>query len=64
MNEVVEFDGFAQWADRHLSAEELSDLRNVLAFDPTQGVLIPRGGGARKIRTAVGKRGKSGGGRG
>jgi hypothetical protein len=43
--------------------EERAELVSYLAFHPEAGVLIPRGGGVRKLRWALEGRGKRGGAR-
>ena len=43
--------------------EELEELKRVLALTPKLGDLIPHTGGARKLRWALGNRGKSHGAR-
>ncbi len=56
--EVLEF---RQVIDRLLSDDERFALLNVLMLNPELGVLIPRGGGARKLRFAFSGQGKRGG---
>jgi hypothetical protein len=46
-----------------LSDEEYGDLQSRIAANPDLGALIKGGGGIRKVRVAVGSRGKSGGAR-
>jgi hypothetical protein len=46
-----------------LTDEEYSEFQSRLAANPQLGALIKGGGGIRKIRVAVGSRGKSGGAR-
>src|SRR5579863_8271710 len=46
-----------------LSDEEYGAFQSRLAANPGLGALIKGGGGVRKIRVAVGSRGKSGGAR-
>ena len=46
-----------------LSDEEYRQFQLQLAVNPSMGALIKGGGGIRKVRLAVGSRGKSGGAR-
>ncbi len=46
-----------------LTPEELEALIMALADDPKAGTVIPRTGGLRKLRFAIGNKGKSGGSR-
>jgi len=61
--ELVETAAFTKQIDALLSAEEYREFQAALADNPQAGVLIKGGGGIRKIRVAVGSRGKSGGAR-
>ena len=58
---VVEFENFARFAAKHLSADECEALKDFLAINPEGGVLIQGTGGLRKLRWAMQGRGKSGG---
>ncbi len=58
---VVETPAFIAAATRCLSEEEKHELIGFLAFHPEHGVLIRGTGGVRKLRWAVGSKGKSGG---
>lgn len=60
---IVEADIYSKQAARIFSEAEHADFVVALAGNPYQGDLIPGTGGLRKIRVAVGKRGKSGGAR-
>lgn len=60
---VVETAAFISSAEGLLSADERRVLGNMLAQDPTCGAVMPGTGGIRKVRVAVGNRGKSGGAR-
>ena len=46
-----------------VSEKALTELKNELSDNAEAGKLIPEGGGLRKIRIALGGRGKRGGGR-
>jgi hypothetical protein len=61
MQAVVETSLFARRAEGLLSAGERMELINFLAANPLAGDLIGGSGGVRKVRFAVGARGKSGG---
>jgi hypothetical protein len=58
---VVEFEEFARFAAKNLSADEHSALLSFLAMKPNEGAVIPGTGGLRKLRWAIQGRGKSGG---
>jgi len=58
---VVETPTFLVAAARCLSDDEREDLIGFLARQPDRGDLIPGTGGVRKLRWAVGSKGKSGG---
>lgn len=45
------------------SPSDISALEQAIASDPTSGAVVPGLGGIRKIRFAIGNRGKRGGGR-
>ncbi len=65
MNEVelIETSIFTRQITALLSDEEYGQLQSRLAANPGLGALIKGGGGIRKIRVAVGSRGKRGGAR-
>ena len=63
MHTVVATPEFLSGARRLLSEEERAELVAHLAGRPDAGALIPGTGGARKLRWAVGGRGKRGGAR-
>jgi hypothetical protein len=54
---------FERAAKNVLSAQERRELEEDLNINPTKGPLIRGAGGLRKIRVAVGAKGKSGGAR-
>lgn len=58
---VVETAQFIRDATSRMTGSERSDLVFYLAANPEAGVLITDTGGVRKLRWAVGGRGKSGG---
>ncbi len=55
---IVEFPAFRAEADDLFTAEELDDLRTLLAFSPEAGKIIPGTGGIRKLRCGVEKKHK------
>ena len=57
---IVELPEFIRKSEKLMSAEERDRLLSFLAANPTAGVLIQGTGGVRKIRWAVGNKGKSG----
>ena len=61
--EFVEGSAFHRWNLRTLSDDDFRELQNALALRPDRGVLIPGGGGLRKIRWSVKGKGKRGGAR-
>src|SRR4051812_21249031 len=63
MQTVVETPSYLSDAERLFSPEERKAIVDRLAADPTCGVIIPGGGGVRKVRFGFGGRGKSGGAR-
>jgi hypothetical protein len=63
MQTVVETPSYLVDAERLFSTAERAAIVDRLAADPTCGVLIPGGGGIRKVRFGFGARGKSGGAR-
>lgn len=58
---VVETASFISDAKACMTDNERSEAINMIAAHPECGVLIPGGGGIRKVRFAVGGKGKSGG---
>ncbi len=52
---------FIRQAEELMSAEENSALKFYLGLQPEAGDLIPDTGGVRKLRWAVGSKGKRGG---
>ncbi len=58
---VVETRAFVAAAKESMSEAERLDAVTMIANQPECGDLIPGGGGIRKVRFAVGSRGKSGG---
>jgi hypothetical protein len=63
MQTVVETPSYLADADRLFSPDERMAIVERLANEPTCGVVIPGGGGLRKVRFGFGSRGKSGGAR-
>ena len=63
MQTVAETPMFTRQADKLFDEEEKRQLVNALAENPRAGVLIPGGGGVRKLRFAASGRGKRGGAR-
>ena len=61
--ELIETSTFTKQITALLSDEEYEEFQSRLAANPHLGPLIKGGGGIRKIRIAVGSRGKSGGAR-
>ena len=61
--ELIETSTFTKQITALLSDEEYGAFQSRLAANPGLGALIKGGGGIRKIRVAVGSRGKRGGGR-
>jgi RelE toxin of RelEB toxin-antitoxin system len=61
--ELIETSTFTKQITALLSDEEYGEFQSRLAANPQLGPLIKGGGGIRKIRVAVGSRGKSGGAR-
>ena len=58
---VVETASFIADAKACMSDEERAEAISMIAANPECGDLIPGGGGIRKVRFAVGGKGKSGG---
>jgi len=61
--ELIETSTFTRRITALLSDEEYGEFQSRLAANPQLGALIKGGGGIRKIRVAVGSRGKSSGAR-
>jgi hypothetical protein len=61
--ELIETSIFTRQIAALLSDEEYQGFQSRLAANPDLGVLISGGGGIRKVRIAVGAKGKSGGAR-
>ena len=60
---VVETQPFKARANGRLTEDEVEAVITTLAKDPTRGALMKGTGGVRKLRVAIGGRGKSGGAR-
>jgi hypothetical protein len=58
---VVETASFMADAKTCMSDEERTEAINMIAAHPEYGALIPGGGGIRKVRFAIGGKGKSSG---
>ena len=58
--ELIETSTFTRQITALLSDEDYAAFQSRLAANPDLGALIKRGGGIRKIRLAVGSRGKRG----
>lgn len=61
--ELIETSIFTRQITALLGDEEYGDFQSRIAAHPELGALIRGGGGIRKVRVAVGSRGKSGGAR-
>jgi len=61
--ELIETSTFTRQIASLLSDEEYAEFQSRLAANPELGPLIRGGGGIRKVRVAVGSRGKRGGAR-
>lgn len=61
--ELIETSVFTKQIVELLEDEEYRTFQTELAANPAKGPIIRGGGGIRKIRVAVGSRGKSGGAR-
>ena len=61
MQTVVETPSYLSDAERLFSPDERKAIVDRLAADPTCGVIIPGGGGIRKVRWGRAGSGKSGG---
>ena len=58
---VVETRSYQARAQKLLTQEEQNRVIEMIARDPTCGVIMKGTGGVRKVRVAIGERGKSGG---
>lgn len=63
MQTVVETPRYLVDAERIFTADERDAIVDLVARNPRCGVLIPAGGGIRKVRVGKGDRGKRGGAR-
>src|SRR5271163_2603513 len=61
--ELIETSTFTRQMTALLSDEDYGEFQSRLATNPGLGALIKGGGGIRKIRVAIGSRGKRGGAR-
>ena len=61
--ELIETSIFTRQITALLGDEEYGEFQSRIAAHPELGALIGGGGGIRKVRVAVGSRGKSGGAR-
>jgi RelE toxin of RelE / RelB toxin-antitoxin system len=61
--ELIETSTFTKQITALLRDEEYGEFQSRLAANPQLGAVIKGGGGIRKVRVAVGSRGKSGGAR-
>ena len=61
--ELIETSVFTRKITALLNDEEYGDFQTRIAANPGLGALIKGGGGIRKVRVAMGSRGKSGGAR-
>jgi len=61
--ELIETSTFTKQITALLTDQEYGQFQSQLAANPQLGALIKGGGGIRKVRVAVGSRGKSGGAR-
>jgi len=61
--ELIETSTFTRQITALLDDEEYGGFQSRIAANPDLGALIRGGGGIRKVRVAVGSRGKSGGAR-
>jgi hypothetical protein len=61
--ELIETSTFTKLITALLSDDEFREFQYRLAANPQLGAVIKGGGGIRKVRVAVGSRGKSGGAR-
>lgn len=58
---VAETSSYLAWAEKALTEDERSSVVDMLAANPTCGVILKDTGGVRKVRFAPAGRGKSGG---
>jgi hypothetical protein len=58
---VAETSSYLAWAEKALTEDERSSVVDLLAANPTCGVILKDTGGVRKVRFAPAGRGKSGG---
>jgi hypothetical protein len=63
MQTVVETPPYLGDAGRIFTADERATIVDIIAADPTCGVVVPGSRGIRKVRFGFGGRGKSGGAR-
>ncbi|MGA2712384.1 MAG: type II toxin-antitoxin system RelE/ParE family toxin [Bryobacteraceae bacterium] len=61
--ELIETSIFTRQITALLGDDEYGEFQSRIAANPEIGVLIRGGGGLRKVRVAIGSRGKSGGAR-
>ena len=61
--ELIETSTFTKQITALLTDKEYGEFQSRLAANPQLGAVIKGGGGIRKVRVAVGSRGKSGGAR-
>ena len=61
--EFIEVSTFRSSAAKLLGEDELDALQSLLLLHPDAGVVIPGGGGLRKVRVPAKGKGKRGGGR-
>ncbi len=61
--ELIETSTFTRQINALLSDDEYQAFQSRIAANPELGALIKGGGGIRKVRVAVGSKGKSGGAR-
>lgn len=62
MQTVIETNAYLAAAkDAGMSADEMTDVVDLIASDPEAGDMMPGCGGARKLRVAKAGKGKSGG---
>lgn len=59
--EFVEFPVFIKLIDELLSENQRREMQNSMLENPEIGAVISGGGGIRKMRWKLGRRGKSGG---
>jgi len=59
--EIIENSVFTRRIKEILSDDEYGQLQRMLVGNPEAGIVIPGGGGLRKLRWAVSGKGKSGG---